>query len=87
MGYGELEQCKDFDKLKAVFDDDMLGYFEKQLESYLKGSEERPAIVCWWEGAMSTEELLEMHGEAIYRTSKTRVKMISYDTAINQMES
>ncbi len=59
MGYRELEQCNDFSKLKAVFDDDMLGYFEKQLESYLKGSEERPTVVCWWAGAMSTSEFIE----------------------------
>ncbi len=58
MGYRELEQCEDFDKLKAVFDDDMLAYLEKQLESYLKGSEERPAIACWWEGIMSTGEFI-----------------------------
>lgn len=62
MGYRELEQCKDFDKLKAVFDDDMLGYFERQLRGYLNGSEERPTIVCWWEGMMSTDEFIEMCG-------------------------
>jgi len=58
MGYGELEQCKDFGKLKAVFDSDMLGYFERQLERYLNGSDERPAVACWWDGAMSTEEFI-----------------------------
>jgi hypothetical protein len=60
MAFRELEQCEDFDKLKEVFDDNILGYFEKQLERYLNRSEERPAIVCWWEGAMSTENFLEM---------------------------
>ncbi|WP_395546776.1 MULTISPECIES: hypothetical protein [unclassified Lacrimispora] len=60
MGYGELEQCKDFDKLKVVFDDDMLRYFEGQLKGYLNGSEERPTIVCWWEGMMSTDDFIEM---------------------------
>jgi len=60
MGYGELEQCKDFDKLKAVFDNDMLGYCERQLEVYLSGSEERSAVVCWWEGMMSTDDFIEM---------------------------
>lgn len=59
MGYGELEKCKDFNKLKAVFDDDMLNYYEKQLEDYINGSEDRPAVVCWWEGAMSTGEFIE----------------------------
>lgn len=59
MGYGELEQCKDFDKLKAAFDDDMLNYYEQQLESYLNGSDERPAVVCWWSGTMSTDEFIE----------------------------
>ncbi|WP_303872013.1 hypothetical protein [Acetobacterium wieringae] len=61
MGYRELEQCEDFDKLKAVFDDDVLNYYEKQLESYLSGSEERPAVVCWWEGMMSTDDFTEMY--------------------------
>lgn len=59
MGYGELEQCKDFDKLKAAFDGDMLNYFRKQLEDYLNSSEDRPAVACWWEGAMSTDEFIE----------------------------
>ena len=58
MGYGELEQCKDFDKLKAVFDDNMLNYYEKQLEDYINGSEDRPAVVCWWSGTMSTSEFI-----------------------------
>lgn len=60
MGYGELEQCKDFDKLKAVFDDDILRYFEGQLRGYINGSEERPTIACWWEGMMSTDDFIEM---------------------------
>ncbi len=59
MGYRELEQCKDFDRLKTVFDDYMLGYFERQLRGYLNGSEDRPAVVCWWEGAMCTDEFIE----------------------------
>ncbi len=60
MGYRELEQCRDFDKLNTVFGDDMLGYFERQLEEYQRGLEERPAVVCWLEGTMNTEELIEM---------------------------
>lgn len=60
MGYRELEQCRDFDKLKTVFSDDMLKYFEMQLEEYLNGSNEWTAIVCWWEGEMDTEEFIEM---------------------------
>lgn len=59
MGYGELEQCKDFDKLKAVFDDDKLNYYEKQLESYLNGSEVMSGVSCWYEGMMTTEEFIE----------------------------
>lgn len=58
MGYVELEQCKDFDKLKAAFDDDMLDYYEKQIEDYLNGSEVRSAVACWWEGVLSTEEFI-----------------------------
>lgn len=61
MGYGELEQCRDFEELKAAFVDEMLRYFEKQLDRYINGSEERPAIASWWEGTMSTEELIEMY--------------------------
>ncbi len=60
MGYRELEQCRDFDKLKAAFDDVMLGYLARQLESYLNGSEEHPAVVCWWEGMMSTADLINI---------------------------
>lgn len=59
MRYGELEQCKDFDKLIAVFDDDMLGYFKRQLERYLNGSKDRPAVVCWWEGMMDIDDFIE----------------------------
>ncbi|WP_024344838.1 hypothetical protein [Lacrimispora indolis] len=61
MVYRELEQCGDFDKLKTVFDDDMLGYFERQLEEYINGSEEHPAVVCWWEGTMNTEEFINQN--------------------------
>lgn len=61
MGYRELEQCRDFDKLKMAFDDDMLGYFERQLGNYLEGSKEHPAVVCWWEGAMSTNEFINQN--------------------------
>ncbi len=60
MGYRELEQCKDFDRLKTVFDDNILNYYERKLASYMNGSEERPAVVCRWEGALSTGEFLEM---------------------------
>lgn len=59
MGYRELEQCRDFDKLKAVFSDDMLKYFEMHLRGYLNGSEERPTIVCWWAGTMTTEDFID----------------------------
>ncbi|SEU28766.1 hypothetical protein SAMN05443270_4612 [Lacrimispora sphenoides] len=59
MGYRELEQCKDFDKLKAVFDDDMLGYFERQLESYLNGSRVMSGAACWYEGMITTEAFID----------------------------
>ena len=62
MGYRELEQCRDFDKLKTVFDDDMLEYFERLLEEYMDGSEGHPAVVCSWEGTMRTEDFIEMCG-------------------------
>lgn len=60
MRYRELEQCKDFDKLKVVFDDGMLGYLEKQLRNYLNGSEDRPPVTVWWEGGISTNEFIRM---------------------------
>lgn len=60
MRYRELEQCRDFDRLKAVFVDEMLRHFEKQLDRYINGSEERPEIASWWEGAMSTDEFIDM---------------------------
>jgi len=58
--YGELERCNDFNKLRTVFDDDMLKYFQKQLEDYLNGSGEHPAIVCWYAGTMSAEDFIVM---------------------------
>lgn len=63
MGYGELERCRDFNKLFAVFDNVMLKYFQAQLENYLNGSEERPAVVCWDSGTMSTEEFIDQYVE------------------------
>lgn len=59
MGYGELERCKDFDKLKAVYDDDILKYFEKRLGQYLNGSGVMSGVACWYEGMMTTEEFIE----------------------------
>lgn len=61
MGYGELERCNDFNKLSAVFDDDMLKYFQKQLVDYLNGSDEHPVVVCWWEGIVDTEEFIKVY--------------------------
>jgi hypothetical protein len=58
MGYGELGRCKEFNKLAAVFDDEMLKYFQKQIEDYLEGSDERPAVVCWYTDLMDTDELI-----------------------------
>lgn len=61
MKYGVLEQCKDFIKIKQAFGHKMLRYFQNQLEEYLnKQSEAHPAIVCWYEGAMSTEDFIVM---------------------------
>lgn len=59
MGYGELEQCKDIDKLKAVFDDDILRYFKKRLDQYLNGSGAMSGVACWYEGMMTTEEFID----------------------------
>lgn len=59
MKYGVLEQCKEFMIIKQRFSHGMLRYFQNQLEDYLNDqSEAHPAIVCWYEGAMSTEELI-----------------------------
>lgn len=59
MKYGVLEQCEEFMTIKQRFSHGMLRYFQNQLEDYLNDqSDEHPAIVCWYEGAMSTEELI-----------------------------
>lgn len=59
MKYGVLEQCKEFMIIKQRFSHGMLRYFQNQLEDYLNDqSDEHPAIVCWYEGTMNTEELI-----------------------------
>jgi len=59
MKYGVLEQCKEFMIIKQRFSHGMLRYFQNQLEDYLNDqSDEHPAIVCWYSGTMSTEELI-----------------------------
>lgn len=62
MKYGVLEQCRDFMIVKQNFSHKMLRYFENQLENYLSdNSDEHPAIVCWYEGTMDTDMLIEMY--------------------------
>lgn len=59
MRYGVLEQCREFMSVKQHFGHKMLRYFQNQLEDYLNDqSDEHSAIVCWYEGAMSTDELI-----------------------------
>lgn len=59
MKYGVLEQCRDFMTVKQSFSHKMLRYFQNQLEDYLNDqSEAHTAIVCWYEGLMSTDELI-----------------------------
>lgn len=64
MKYGVLEQCKEFIKIKQAFGHGMLRYFQNQLESYLNDeSDAHPAIVCWYENSMSTEDFIIMCSE------------------------
>ena len=61
MKYGVLEQCKEFMKIKQVFSHKTLRYFQNQLEEYLNNrSDAHPAIVCWYEGAMNTDDFIVM---------------------------
>ncbi|MEY8352552.1 hypothetical protein AALB39_04255 [Lachnospiraceae bacterium 54-53] len=58
--YKWLEQCRDFPKIVAVFNGDMLSYFEKQLLAYYRGENKYPPVVCWAEGTLSTECFIDM---------------------------
>lgn len=64
-----LTQCRDSDVITKVFSDSMAAYFEEQLQQYLSMSEitelylyNVPPVVCWYEGMISTEDLIDMYG-------------------------
>jgi len=61
--YPELEQCKDFELIRASFLSEQLRDFDKQLTKYLNSRKRKnsyPPVVEWWENSMSTEQFIEM---------------------------
>jgi len=70
--YKILSGCNDFNALEENLSDDILELFEEQLDKYLNCTEDEeyekyletdeepnyPDIVRWYEGLISTEELL-----------------------------
>lgn len=60
-----LRSCRDYRKLENIFDRKLQKYFEAQLLKYFNSKEitdeylERvPLIICWCEGLLTTEELI-----------------------------
>ncbi|MCD8000711.1 MAG: hypothetical protein LUH21_26195 [Clostridiales bacterium] len=64
--YPRLEGCKDFQMFQGVFSDFLMDCFEEQLNQYIELEEvtedylrDVPRIVCWFEGMIPTEDLIE----------------------------
>lgn len=64
-----LEQCRDYAVIAGALNESMTAYFEEQLERYLDLPEisdtylqNVPPVVCWYEGMISTEDLLVTYG-------------------------
>lgn len=66
-----LEQCRDYAVIAGALNESMTAYFEEQLEQYLNLDmpeisdtylQNVPAVVCWYEGMISTEDLLDTYG-------------------------
>lgn len=60
-----LESCSDYFRLQAALSEPMLDYYEQKLDEYCKMTEESelylqnlPRIVCWFEGLISTDDLI-----------------------------
>jgi len=56
-----LKECYDFKELRSYFSDEMLDYFETELANYVNDitdPEDATLIVHWYEGALTTEDLI-----------------------------
>lgn len=65
-----LEGCPDYPRFQAVFSELLLDCFEKELDEYCRMGdvsesyiENAPRIVCWFEGMIPTEDLIEEFSE------------------------
>lgn len=61
-----LEGCPIYPVFQSVFSESLLDCFEKQLDDYLKMQDvtdeylrDVPRIVCWFEGMIPTEDMIE----------------------------
>lgn len=79
-----LKQCRDYAIIAGALNESMTAHFEKQLERYLDMPEisdtylrNVPPVVCWFEGMISTEDLLDtygiQHGKDMRKTNKLAV--------------
>lgn len=79
-----LEQCRDYAVIAGALNESMTAYFEEQLEQYLNLDmpeisdtylQNVPPVVCWYEGMISTEDLLDtygiQHGKDMRKMNKT----------------
>lgn len=63
-----LEECRDYSAVADAFEETMIDFFEAQLQEYLNMTEMTenylqtvPPVICWYEGMISTEDLIEMY--------------------------
>lgn len=64
-----LEGCPEYPRFQEVFSESLLDCFEEQLDQYIRMPEvsetylrDVPRIVCWYEGMIPTEDILEEFG-------------------------
>ena len=64
-----LEGCPEYPRFQKVFSESLLDCFEEQLDQSIRMQEvseaylrDVPRIVCWYEGMIPTEDLLEEFG-------------------------
>lgn len=63
-----LEECRDYSAVADAFEESMIDFFEAQLQQYLNMTEitgnylqNVPPVICWYEGMISTEDLIEVY--------------------------
>lgn len=63
-----LIECRDYLAVAKAFERAMIDFFETQLQQYLNMAEiteaylqNVPPVVCWYEGMISTEDLIEAY--------------------------